>query len=194
MASASWLNGWLTGDLVTAAEFQKSAGSISDTTLGSAAANINVTSIPGGYAHLLIHLYARSDNASANTTCLMRFNGDTAANYDYQQLRGSATTSTAAEAFAQTSMLVANAIPANTATANVFGGIDIWIPNYAGSANNKCAISSFAHKEGTATTNLQAGETAAFWRSNSAITQVTLLPGAGNFNTGTRMTVYVFGA
>lgn len=192
--SGTWGTGWATGDVVTAAEYTKGAGAVFDSTLSSAAASFDITSINGSYAHLLLTLYLRGDTAAATTTALLRFNADTAANYDYQRLSGSAATASAVETFAATSIQIASVIPANTAGANLFAQIDVWIPHYAGSANNKDVVASFAHKQGTATGNLTVGDVAGFWRSNSAITQITVLPGAGNFAAGSRATLHVFGA
>ncbi len=191
--SGTWASGWLTNDIVTAAEFKKSAGSIYDTTLGASAASVDVTAISSTYAHLLISTYTRSDTAAANTPLLIRFNGDTGANYDYQYAQGSAAVASAAETFAATSLQVGYA-EANTAGANLFAMAEIFIPHYAGSSNNKQVASLATSKGGTASGNLAVNIFGGGWRSNAAINQVTLFPSAGNFVSGTRITIYAMGA
>lgn len=191
--TGTWPTGWATGDIETAAEYKKGIGAISDTTLGGSAANVDVTSISATYAHLMVVVYARGDTAAGAIALSMRYNGDSAANYDYQFVRGTAATASAAETFAATAMSVGS-IPANTAGANLFSSTIIFIPNYAGAANNKSAVSIVSHKSGTATTNLEVDIFGCHWRSNAAINRITLLPGAGNFVAGTRVTIYAMGA
>lgn len=162
---------------------------LANSTLSGAAASIDFTSISQSWAHLMIVAYLRGDTASTSTAGLMRFNGDTAANYDYQTQTGRAATAAAAETFAA-AYIETGSVPANTAGANLFSVNVIRIPHYAQATNNKSASISAGLKYGTATTNQIVYGIAGFWRSNSAITQVTLLPVAGNFNTGSRATLY----
>src|SRR5262249_17299627 len=145
---------------------------LADTLLGADTANFDFTSISGSYIALKLTLYLRGDTAAATTNATLRFNNDSGSNYDYQYGLGQAATASAAETFAQTSCSLGS-IPANTAGANLFGDIEIWIPHYAGAANNKALISSWASKSGTSTTNLTSGQMAGFYRSNTAITRIT---------------------
>lgn len=162
---------------------------LANSTLSGSAASIDFSSISQSWAHLMLVIYARSDTAAASTTMLMRFNADTAANYDYQQVAGQAATASAAETFAASS-IYCGGMPANTATANVFGAYVIHIPYYSQGTNNKAATIGASFKQGTATTNMVRHALAGFWRSNSAITQITLLAGAGNLVSGSRATLY----
>lgn len=191
--TGTWALGWATNDIVTAAEYKKSVGAIFDTTLGGSAASIDITSISATYANLMLSVYARGDNAATTTSVLMRFNGDAGANYDWQQLRGAAAVASAAEAFANTT-LATGVAPGNTAGANLFGALDIFIPHYAGSTNNKTFVSVSCAKVGTTTGLILVDHFGGGWRSNAAINQITLLPTSGNFVTGTRATLYALGA
>jgi hypothetical protein len=191
--TATWPTGWATGDVCLASEFKKGIGAIFDSTLGGSAANVDVTSITGTYAHLLVAVYARGDTAATSSVYNMQFNGDTAANYDSQRVLGTAATAQAIEAFAGTSA-IAGVMPANTAGANLFNAGLMFIPHYAGSANNKLALSVSSVKLAATTGNLATYLIGGFWRSSAAITRVTLIPAAGNFVAGTRVTVYGMGA
>lgn len=191
--TGTWQSGWATGDIVTAAEFKKTAGSVFDSTLGVSAASVDITGISNTYAHLMISIYARSDVAAGVSNVLMRLNGDTAANYDYQDARGNAAVTSASESFAQTSSIIGLS-PANTAGANLFSSIELFIPHYAGSTNNKQFVSISGSKSGATTGNLFVDIFGGGWRSNAAINQVTILPASGNFVAGTRVTVHALGA
>lgn len=192
--TGTWPTGFSDGDIIAASEYKKQAGSIYDTTLGVAAASITASGIVATYAHLLITLYARSDQATTIVGSLMRFNGDAAANYDYQFVQGQAATAAAAETFGATSVQIGN-IPANSAGANLFGANQIFIPHYAGSSNNKQVVAIGSSKLGTATTNLNAVIFGGGWRSTAAINSITIFAGgSGNLMAGTRMTIHALGA
>lgn len=192
--TGTWPTGWATGDIEQAAEFKKGIGAISDTTLGGSAANIDITSISATYAHLLIVAYARSDSASGVAiNHLVQFNGDTAANYDWQKLQGSAAAVSAGEVFASTSLAI-GLMPTNPAGANLFSVHMAFIPHYAGTTNNKVCLSINSMKFGVTTGSMAVGLNGGFWRSSAAINRITLLPASGSFVAGTRITIYGLGA
>jgi hypothetical protein len=165
---------------------------IAEVTLASPAALIDFTSIAADWSHLQLIAYLRGDTAAAETTVLARLNNDSGANYDYQSGTFSAAVAAAAETLAATSMRVGQC-PANTAGANLFSLTVIDLVHYAGATNHKVAASRCAHKRGTASGDLTKYEFGGHWRSTAAINRVTLLPGAGNFQTGSRITLYGMG-
>jgi hypothetical protein len=178
-----------TADLITAAQLNGLPVMIANSTLSGDAANIDFTSIPSHYAHLMLVCYLRGDTAAIFTGVQMRFNGDGGANYDQQHVLGQAAVASAAEAFAGVWVQIGNAT-ANSGGANLFSPLVLTIPHYANSANNKAGVSQFATKYGTATTNLHVGNLAVFWRSSAAINRITILPAAGNWRSGSRVTLY----
>ena len=194
MASASWVNGWLAGDIVSVTEFKKGIGCIADTTLGASAANINFTGMPTIYAHLRVVLYSRGDVASATTPLLARFNNDSGSNYSHEILSGSATTVTASESIGGTSMRWGRT-PGNTAPANSFGTAVIDIAQYGGATNHKTFTGMCSSREGTTSGFLTLECYAGAWFGTpQVINQITLFPASGNFVSGTRATVYALGA
>lgn len=178
-----------TGELITAAQFNGLPVMIANSTLGADAANIDFQSIPSHYAHLMLECYLRSDTAAAAQTVMYRLNNDSAGNYDYQFVAGSAAVASAGETFASGVARIGT-MPANTAGANLFCAVTAVFPHYANTANNKAAESQSAHKSGTASGNLESSAWASFWRSNSAINRITILGGAGNLKSGSRVTLY----
>ena len=157
---------------------------LAETVLGSAAATIDFTSIPATYRHLKLVCYAQNDTGAS--TLSLRFNGDSGASYDFQNIRGSATNATAGETFAATEI----GLTAIHATANIFTATEVMIPHYANTANNKSLTATSAYKQGVASTNLRAQTVSGFWRNNSAINRITLINSSNNFNTGTVITLY----
>jgi len=192
VAFGTWLAGWATNDDVNASEFAKGVGCIFDQTLTAAAATIEIPNIIQAYGHLLLVVYGRGDSAAVAVGLQARFNNDSGGNYDTQVVFGAAATAGATEGFAATSAQIGT-IPANTAGANLFGEAEALIPHYAGTVNNKTLVSSYGYKTGVATGNLVSARFAGFWRSNVAITRITILPAAGNLTAGTRASLYVMG-
>lgn len=193
--SGSWVSGWVTNDIVTAAEFRKGAGAVYDTTLGGTAATIDTgATLPITYATMEIEVYARCDAAVLGNALWLRLNGDTGANYDYQYSQATAGTLSGVEGFAQNVIDVGFAAGAS-APAGAFTQTTIEIVNYGNVVGQKAVYARCAHKQGTATGTLIVRQTAAFWRPTGAgVNRITLLPSTGSFVTGTRVTVRVKGA
>jgi len=166
---------------------------ISDTILGSTATQIDLTSIPASWNALWLLIYARGDAAATVSTLSARFNGDTGANYDTEQIlgQGGGTTS-ASESIGASSASIGN-IPAGTAPANTFGAMAHIIPFYTNTALQKTIIGKSAEKHGTAAGTITTRTHCAEWRSTAAINRITILISAGNMVAGTRATLYGVG-
>lgn len=162
------------------------------TIAGASAATIDFQNINQRHAHLLLIVYGRSTAAVATVSLYLRFNNDSAAVYDYQQLYGNAAAAGAGEAFAQNQIRLGT-LPGATAPANVFGSCHADIPHYAGTVGEKTLNARGSTKAGTTTTTLVVEQTACFWRSAAAINRLTLLLSGGNFEIGSRATVYGLG-
>lgn len=191
--SGTWALNWVAGDIVTAAEMKKSMGAIYDSTAGIAVASFDITSIVATYAHLRIEYYLRGDTAAASTNVLLRCNNDASAIYQWQNVYGSGATAGAQEGLAVTSINCGNC-PANTAGANMFGTGVVDIPHYAGATNMKGVETVTGYRTGGATGNGTTLHATGWWASGAAINRITILPGAGNFVAGSRVTVYALGA
>lgn len=166
---------------------------LDETILGSAASEITFSGISQAYQHLEAHLFGRGDTAATTIDVSVRVNADAGSNYDSQYLRGSASTASAAESLGATSARVGT-IPAASATASVAGGITGTLFDYSRTAWQKAGVAQNAHKHGTSSGNVRVEESAAFWRDTSAVTSVTFLPSAGNFDTSTRAAIYGYKA
>ncbi len=160
---------------------------LGSTLLTSAAASFDFTGIPATFAHLMVIGYLRGTDASGLITIIQRFNNDSAANYDWQNLGGNGATASGFESFATTGGF--DTAPAATAPANLYAPVRMLIPHYAQATNNKALVRSREAKAGTSSLSLSAGPSAGFWRSNAAINRVTILPAAGNWAAGSAATV-----
>lgn len=163
---------------------------LTNTVLGAPAASIDFQNITGGN-HLMIVTYLRDDSASTSaTTCLVRFNNDSGANYNFIGLKGNNATASASNALAQTSGFGTPEVQGG-AVASYFGAGTIWVPFYATTAGFKTASSNGSSVAAVAadTLTVQQGWV---WKNTAAITRVTLLPNtATNFVAGSGASLYV---
>jgi hypothetical protein len=194
MPTGTWALGWAVGDVVTAAEFSKT-GCIFDQTLSGLTASFDITGIVGAYAHLKIEAYLRSDTAAQGTAFVLRFNADSGANYGWQYVRGTGSGPTSSSSIADTSITSAGAaVPAASATANGFGALEVTIPHYANTANHKAALYSSINASTTSATTNEAFAGGGVWRNTAAINRITLSPAAGQWVSGSRLSIYVMGS
>jgi hypothetical protein len=192
---------WLAWDGTDWAKGTPPAGTIvviGDQELATNAATITFSSIPGTYKHLLLQGYYRCDRGSSSPGDMgITINNDSGANYDDYSLTAQGTTPTlsAAQHLAASRILLPNAVPsASEEPANSYDHFEIWIPHYAGAANNKMLHGHWTFKRGTATGQLHIIWAMAAWRSNSAITRIDITEAAGssNYMPGSRFTLYGF--
>ena len=159
---------------------------ISSVTVGSGgAANITFTSIPADYTDLKIVLSARSDRSAEQDTAAIRFNSSTT-NLSMRRLFADGTT-----VYSDSDTFIPTGhFSANSATANTFGNVEIYIPNYTGS-NNKSVSSDGAAESNV--TNVFRSMVAGLWSNSAAITSIALLPNNGSNNFMQYSTAYLYG-
>ena len=117
---------------------------IATTTLGSAAATIDFTSIGSGYTDLRLILVGTHATGSANVR--MRFNSDTASNYSSTQLIGDGATASSTRATSATVMTLNPTISMNNTTPTMFE-VDIFsygADGKPGGSGNDADIGSWA--------------------------------------------------
>jgi hypothetical protein len=169
---------------------------IASSTVGAGgAANIAFTSIPSTYTDLCVKISSRSDRNVFNWTNIkVQFNSSTSG-YTYINLIGDGATASSVnntnDGEGSTGIMVLAQSQA-TNTANTFGNVELYIPNYA-SSNNKSMSA-----DGASETNATAagmGLTAGLWSNTAAITSITLIPQIGGtaFNFLQYSTAYLYG-
>jgi hypothetical protein len=135
---------------------------IATTTLGTAAATIEFTSIPQDGTDLLLVVSARTSTTATDAN--MQFNNSDGS---FRRLLGNGS-GAASDTSAGMIFFIGN----SSQTASTFGNAEIYIPNYAGSTNKSVSLSSVS--ENNATTAYQ-GISAALWSNTAAITSIKLL-------------------
>lgn len=155
---------------------------IATTTLSSAAANIQFSSIPATYTDLVVTLVVNTTSVDARIV-RCTFNSDTGANYSATRLQGNGTAAASTRSTGQANIpLTLNATTSTTIPTfyqfNVF--------SYAGSTFKTVLAMGNADKNGSGVVDRTVG----LWQSTAAINTLNITPSSGNFNTGTIATVY----
>ena len=146
---------------------------ISSNVLTSSAASVTLSAIPSTYTDLVVRFSARTDQTgSIWSQVWLRFNGSSAANYSYTFVRGNGAAASSSSDLNDVKIVLAQGANAVDSTSNTFSSGEIYIPNYAGTANKP--ISGFTAQETNATTAFIAA-TAGLRSVTDAITSVTLL-------------------
>ncbi len=161
---------------------------IAETILAADAASITFSSIPQTFRHLRLVVFGRCSLATSTTLAYLRMNGDAGATYDWQQLHGNAATVGAGEGFAD--IIRAGYISGANAPAGVASGLSATVFDYARTAWQKAVISLSGGKGNVTSGSLIVVAVSGFWRSNAAITSLTLIASGSNFVAGTVATLY----
>lgn len=168
---------------------------LADTTLSAAAASFDFTSIAGTYKHLWVVGYARTDRADPDDDLGIRFNNDSGSNYDGYVYRvlASPPSANGPEALAQSSAKLTNTLQGDNAVSGAFGAFEFFVPHYAGAANQKVIQAQASRRRSASAWEIIIYRGTGAWRSNSAITRLTILPLSGtNFKAGSRVALYGF--
>jgi len=162
---------------------------IAKNVLTSTATDIDFTSIPATYDDLWLLVSARTDNAGQiyGSKRIRVGNGsiDTGNNYSWRYLEGNGASATSG-ATSNTSFLFTGGATGATATANTFSSMELYIPNYAGSANKSMSLTMVQETNGS-TAYMEA--VAGIWSSGSAITHLRIYT-LENFVSGTSAYLY----
>jgi hypothetical protein len=162
---------------------------LSDTTLGSDAASIDITGIPGSYKHLRIIALVRSTRAGQpGDNWRLRFNNDSGANYYTQSVFASGVAEDGAEEIAASGTL--GNCPGATATSGFFAPVDATIVDYASTTKAKVVTGTHLSPTGVTTGLLRMQAAGWVWNSTAAINRITVLAANGNLLAGTRLTIY----
>lgn len=151
--------------------------------LSGSVASISFTSIPQTFAHLMLVMSLESDQ-STDQDLYLRLNGDTGSNYRWQRLYAQATSTIADyDGGALVAQTVLGKIPKTGVTAR--SSIVAHLPAYTDTTRYKGHVATFTSIGGSIYMGVAGGQ----WANANAITQLTILPAAGNLATG-RVTLY----
>jgi hypothetical protein len=165
---------------------------IAENILVGTSASISFASIPQTFRNLVLKIVARGDTAATSVTGRIRFNGDTGANYDSEQVSGNGASVAAFETLAATGGDIGETAAAST----VAGSCSVYtvsIPWYAGTTFWKGWSSSHAlmlQASGGAANAMYSKHWTGRWKNTAAITSITIVPGSGNFIAGSSFALY----
>lgn len=165
---------------------------LASTTLSSAQSSIEFTSISGSYKHLWILATLRG--TENNTTGALRLNSDTGTNYaqvqNYTYITAPGTGASRYTTGSQSQFRNNSGhVEDTTRSANLFGQIEIYIFNYAGTSYKKSVVTKNVHALDGSQTSMS--DTYGIYNSASAITTVTIKGDSGsNLNAGSSAYLY----
>ncbi len=164
---------------------------IAETILSASTTSVTFSGIPQIFRHLMLVCQARSDAAAEVDNILIRFNSDSGANYDFEQLFGNAATPTSTASRATASLPFAIIEAANSRASNFAPAIG-YVFGYTLSDREKWFLSNSAtFGNVSADADMFVVQRSGRWRNPTAISSVSLLPGTGpNFVSGSRFQLY----
>jgi hypothetical protein len=134
---------------------------------------------------------ARATDANVSTQVRLRFNGDTASNYDWWYAQIISGVGYGVNQLLATTGARIGTIPAATATANEAGSGKLEIEDYARSTFIKTAHGQSVEMSGTGASAQIGQQNFIHWRSTAAITSIVLTDeSGGNFLAGSRFDLY----
>ena len=155
---------------------------IATTTLGTAAASIDFTSIAGTYTDLRV-VFKWQPTAALNL--FIRLNNDSASPFYYSTtyLNGNGTSAASGRDTSSSSWSVNQIVNPSTKLPS-FTTIDLF--SYAGATNKTALITTSADFNGSGYTQPQIS----LWRRTDAVTQINLVASSSTFIAGTTATLY----
>jgi hypothetical protein len=150
---------------------------------------IEFENISGEYKHLKLVGQFRLVGVGAKQVVSLQFNDDTDTNYHIQGASGSNVTASAAAAANGLDLDLFFA-PGTDATANYAAEAEFWIANYAETTFFKNVWKSGIEMLSAAVADFTSGMTGGMWLKTEPINKITMLVSAGNFLSGTKVTLY----
>ena len=139
---------------------------IAGSTLSTAQANIDFTSIPSTYTDLLLKVSYRSAKSALYDGLYIKLNNSTST-FTYKAIQGNGA---AASSFGA-SVGYAGDLNADTSTSSTFASAELYIPNYTASQNKSISMDSVGE---TNATTIYSQLVASLWSTTSAINQITV--------------------
>jgi hypothetical protein len=163
---------------------------ISSNVLGSNTATVTFSSIPATYTDLLVRIGARGDTFAQSTeTFTLRINSNSGANYSQTRMINAGGSGTVSYDANTTSLAIVRGMTASTATANIFGNVEIYIPSYTSTQNRPIYIQGGG--ENNDTSSFYNLAEAGLFRNTSAITTLLFAPNnSTNFLAGSSFYLY----
>jgi hypothetical protein len=123
---------------------------IASVTVGSGgAADIDFTSIPQTYTDLNLVISSRDNNSQLYSYTSMQLNGSGATVYSYRNVQADGSSASSQSGTGNIAAFYIDTV-GNTATANTFGNMSIYFPNYTSSNFKSFSVDAVTENNGTA--------------------------------------------
>ena len=162
---------------------------ISAYTASTSVSSISFTSIPSTYTDLVLKLSARQSTAAIANDVTVQFNA-TASGNSNRYIYGDSASAGSGNAGYTPSLNYISIGVGNNATANTFGNVEVYLPNYASSNYKSFSADSVGESNGTS--SVFQLMVAGLWSSTSAINQITITA-ASSANFLQYSTAYLYG-
>jgi hypothetical protein len=162
---------------------------IESKTVGTAVSGVEFTSIPQTFTDVVLQVSGRSSTGSTRADIFLTINGDTGSNYSIRRLIGfdSGSVQSYAESGTPTQTNLIS-ITGNGATADTFGNLGFYFPNYTSTTTKSFSVDNTA--ENNSTSAYIMGIFAGRYTTSSAITSIKIEPQSSNFMTGSILSLY----
>lgn len=162
---------------------------ISQVTASGGTTGASFTSIPSTYRDLIVTIYGRGASPGP-MTMVLRFNGDSGANYDYLEWRFAAAGGLGASESLGASSINAGYISGSSAPSDAADSLECRIFDYKGSTFQKAVISKNTNKRANTSANIFRDQFSGWWRNTAAITQVDVNLSTGGFVDGSLISLW----
>lgn len=147
---------------------------------------VTFNNIPQNYTDILVKVSARSNVSAANSEMYITHNNDLSSNYSTTWLTGNGSTISSSRG-SNNGAVVTIQINGSTSTANTFGSMDVYMPNYTSNQFKQSVVDGVIENNTTAN---DSRAIAYLYRSNAPITSVTFTAVGGGFVTNSSFTLY----
>jgi hypothetical protein len=154
---------------------------IQTVTLSASQTSIGINSIPQTFTDLKIVYSSRVDDASLDKAVYFFISGG--GTYSGRRLIGNGSTASSG-APSNAEWLLSQG---TATTSNTFSNVEIYLPNYTSTTNKSFSVDAVIENNATSVLNFIG---AGLITSTTAIVDLTLALGSGNFVSGTRLSVY----
>lgn len=179
------------GQRIKASYLNQGVQLIQSQVLAATTASVSFSAIPTTYNHLELRWHGRTTSGNTSDNLIMRINGDSGPNYDWELLAGLNTTASATPSLGDSKLLLGTLV-GGTGTAGFFsnGTVDIQGWSQSG-ASHVVTVSGkwYACWSNSAATS-QTGAMGGLYTPSSAATSLTLTPAAGSFAAGSVFSLY----
>lgn len=160
-----------------------------DTVSPSATGVVTFNSISGAYRDLRVVVRGRGTTSATAVAINLTLNNDTGSNYDTIGVNSNGSVLVQYTTAADVNIAIGN-LPAANAPSGAASAAEYRIYNYADTNLHKSVSVLGGTKTGSAASNLFPRTGWGFYRSTSAITRIDLTLAAGNFATGSVVSLY----